>query len=148
MKYGKLYGLSSRKLAEKFGVSRQRISQLHQDDRLAEYIANGGRMPYKGYDSLYRRVYGRSGKELATQLGCSVGSIVNWHRLGVLEERARHGNGKRKVHICKMRRKYGYSGKELAKMTGVRLSAISGLEQAGKLAEFLKECGKFKGEAQ
>ena len=144
MKYEKLYGLSSQKLAEKFGVSRQRISQLHQDDRLAEYIANGGRMPYKGYDSLYRRVYGRSGKELATQLGCSVGSIVNWHRLGVLEERARHGNGKRKVHICKMRRKYGFSGKELAKMTGKSVSVIYYSERTGKLEEFLKKCEKFR----
>ena len=144
MKYEKLYGLSSQKLAEKFGVSRQRISQLHQDDRLAEYIANGGRMPYKEYGSFYRRIYGRSGKELATQLGCSAGSIVNWHRLGVLEERLRYGNGKRKVHICKMRRKYGFSGKELAKMTGKSVSVIYYSERTGKLEEFLKKCEKFR----
>lgn len=83
--YPSLYGATCTELGTRFGVTRQRISQLHLTGLLAGCIRTSTLPDRKVNNCKYRKKYGLSLKEIAVELGVREMNPSILEKYGLLE---------------------------------------------------------------
>ena len=78
------FGATARELGERLGVSKQRISQLQMQGRLAAALRTGS-IERATYDSKYRRLYGCTICELSQRTGKSTATLAKMDRWAITD---------------------------------------------------------------
>lgn len=83
--YRNLYGATLIEIASRFGVTKQRISQLHFVGKLAALVETGVWPERKESQCKYRRKYGMSIQEIANKHRAKPAEISVLEKFGFLE---------------------------------------------------------------
>lgn len=116
-------------------MTHQWVSQLHKEGRLVEALRLG-RTPLKVYNSKYRRLYGKSGKELAIQLNINERVVKYHHERGTLAKKIEYGW--RHIGGSIWVNQYGMSLEAICNKLQRNKPVVRWLHQMDRLAEALR----------